>query len=189
MITVISKMNAFACMCSDFDVKKGFKEAEFVFIGTAIRNINRDTTLAKLLDLNEWGIRVSFKIEKVLKGNINSKVIAIIQNGSSCSMSFGLNKRYIVFGDQRTQIFNTPDYLLEPPSILNDSSSTYSREEMIKARKEENEELLAFESKIKNDYELMINTTMCRSFYEKAKVYKKIVRQATRLSRLSNGGG
>lgn len=175
LLLATASYSSYACMCSEIDLKKKFDESEFVFVGLAIQNIHIDTTVAKLLDQNKWGIRLSFKIEKLFKGNIKSSIIAIIQDGNSCSMAFGLGKRYLVFGSKRTKIF---EHNLEmEDSHWMDTLKADVLEQVMQARKLDSEQEQRFENKIMNEFELMINTNLCASFYEKSVLYKKFIRR------------
>jgi len=165
----------FACICDKVNHRKLFRQADYVFIGTALNNLTPDTITSQLLDLKGTGARVSFKVEKVLKGNIDREIIAIIQNGNSCSMLFDLGDKYLIFGQKRDKIFDSED--IYGPIIRMDSSDTGTEEEVFQVRREGKEMELKYENKIKKEYGVMVDTDLCSCFYETGKTYKKYIRR------------
>lgn len=173
---ILVTSNSFSCICNDDELKKRYDTSEFVFIGLAIRNIACDSTQAKLLDQTQWGIRVSFKIERVIKGDIKSSTIAIIQDGNSCSMTFGLGKRYMVFGSKRATMFvHNPE--IEESQTWKDTINADTLAKIMEERRLEALQEQRCEEQVRNQYEIMINTSLCSSFYEKSKLYRMLSRK------------
>lgn len=179
LLLVTIPFDNFACICDKVNSRKLFRRADYVFIGTALNNLTPDTVTSQLLDLKGTGARVSFRVEKVLKGNIDRKIIAIIQNGSSCAMLFDLGDKYLVFGQKRDKIFDSGD--IYESIISMDSSDTRPDKEIFHVRREEKEQELKYENKIKKEYGVMVDTNLCSCFYETGKTYNKYIRKKRRV--------
>jgi hypothetical protein len=178
IILTIVTVDSFACTCyNKRDHKKLFKNSDFVFIGQALNNLNRDSIVSKLLDLNGQGGNISFKVERVFKGKIEKEIIAIIQNGGSCSMLFKLGDKYLVFGTRRDQLYDSMG--IYTPIIRLDSTDTTTDNEVIQYRLNDFKEDKNYETKIKDDFGLIIDTNLCACYYSTGKTFKKYMRRKT----------
>ncbi|MBS1979273.1 MAG: hypothetical protein JST46_18025 [Bacteroidetes bacterium] len=167
--------DSFSCMCNKVKSRKMYKDSDYVIIGRALKNLRLDSMVGKLLDLKGGGGNVSFQIQKVLKGTIDKEIVAIIQDGSSCTMWFKFGDSYLIFGKKREHMYDSMD--VYSPILQFDSTDTITDEEIIQIRKTEFAIERQFEDSIKAEYGLMINTDMCLCFYEQGKTFKKYMRR------------
>lgn len=176
IILTIVTVDSFACMCHDKrDHKKLFKDSDYIFIGQALNNLSRDSVVAKLLDMNGQGSNVSFKVERIFKGKIEKGIIAIIQNGSSCSMTFKFGDKYLVFGKRKDRLYDSAD--IYSPIIRLDSTDTRTDDEVMQYRLADFKDNKMYETKIKKDFGLIIDTNLCNCYYSTGKTFKKYVRK------------
>ncbi len=177
LLTTVITLDSFSCACDKRDHKKLFKNSDFVFIGQALNNLTRDSIVSKLLDANGQGANVSFKVERVFKGKIENGIIAIIQNVNSCSMTFKLGDKYLVFGTRRDRLYDSID--IYSPIIRLDSTDTTTDDEVIQYRLNDFKEDKNYEAKIKDDFGLIIDTNLCACYYSTGKTFKKYMRRKT----------
>ena len=171
LILLLSFLTAegFACMCNKVTAGKLFRQADYVLIGKAVKNLNPEEATAKYLDYNGSGGWITFEVEKVLKGDITNKTVAIIQDGNSCSVLFILGQRYLVFGYHRDKIYTVnPDI-----EVMNhDPIDTRTTEQ--KRLGDEDDKLRSdFEKKVIQDYGILIDTDVCSTFYDGSTQFKK----------------
>jgi hypothetical protein len=144
-----------------------------VFIGQALNNLTIDSLVSKILDSKGQGANVSFKVERVFKGKIENGIIAIIQN--SCPMTFNLGDKYLVFGTKRNQLYDSMD--IYSPIIRLDSTDTTSDSEVIQYRLNKYYDDKTYETKIKKEYGLIIDTNLCSCYHSTGKTFKKYMRR------------
>jgi hypothetical protein len=170
LITAVNT-DSFSCMCNKIRSRKIYENSDYVIIGRALENLHADSIVRKLLDLKGGGGNVSFQIQEVLKGKIDKEIVAIIQDGSSCTMWFKFGDSYLIFGKKRERMYDSMD--IYSPIISLDSADRRTDEEIIQIRKDEFAIEKEFENSIKCKYGIMINTNMCVCFYEQRKTFKK----------------
>ncbi len=175
VFTIVSAIDCYSCICSKRDHKKLFNKSDFVFIGYAVSNLGRDSAVSKLLDVGGQGVNVSFKVERVFKGKIDGEIIAIIQEGSSCSMTFRLGDKYLVFGTRREGLYDSMD--IYSPIIRLDSMDARSDHEIVQLRLKEFENDKEYEMKIKDDFGLVVGTNLCACFYSTGRTFKKYMKR------------
>lgn len=131
--------------------------------------------VSKLLDAKGYGDNVSFKVDRVFKGKIENGTIAIIQNGSSCSMTFKFGDKYLVFGTRRDHLYDSMD--IYSPIIRLDSTDARADDEIIQYRLEDFKDDKKYETKIKDDLGLIIDTNLCACYSSTGKTFKKYMRR------------
>ena len=166
-------VDSYSCVCKEFNRRQLFKDAEYVFLGQAIKNLHVDSHMALLMDERGTGTNTAFKVEKVLKGEIGLETIAIIQNNGNCAMRFKLGDRYVIFGWKMDKIFTEQDLDQIPLDSTELRHGDSSNNEIY----DEHKMLVDFEDRIKKDYRLKVATSQCSCFYETGKTYKKYMRR------------
>lgn len=93
-----------ACSCPPFRIYSADRiksENEFILIGTAIENMIFDNGLRHFYNSENKGTEVTFKVEKVLKGEITSPFIVINQFiHGNCARFFQLGEKYVIVGNE-----------------------------------------------------------------------------------------
>jgi hypothetical protein len=102
------------CSCNSItkkEAKELIKLADYVLIGEAIENAHYNDTLKILKDKEKYGVEVKFKVEKIVKGKLNSDYVYINQfETGNCIRAFKYGNKYVIVGTRILKFENVrPD--------------------------------------------------------------------------------
>ena len=103
LITFLNAQEGFSCSCGgDYDAsyfENQMESADYIFIGEAIKNVGFHTQRNKQLDTEGIGYNVLFKVDSVIKGDLKGTEVILDQwNDGSCTKTFTIGDKYIIFG-------------------------------------------------------------------------------------------
>ncbi|MEK6477517.1 hypothetical protein WJR50_08280 [Catalinimonas sp. 4WD22] len=94
----------YACVCDKLekhDVNALIKEADFVVIGRAIKNIHHQPETAQFFDSKNQGSNVLFVVDSIVKGKLQKDTIFINQyTQGSCTAIFDFDNQYLIIGNE-----------------------------------------------------------------------------------------
>lgn len=166
-ILFIVSFESIACSCFELKYKRMFKHADYVLIGRPVKNVHPDTAVSRVLDLENGGTELLFKVEKILKGDLKTNEVIINQIGrGSCTEWMRIGDKYLVFGHVATKA---------PPSVtewnqITEMDSLNGKEEILYVPTDTISQLKTYMQTLKNRIDIVYSGT-CLIFNEKTKFY------------------
>lgn len=161
----------YACVCEKLekhDIKALIKEADFVVIGRAVKNIHRQPETAQFFDSKNKGSNVLFVVDSIIKGTLQKDTIFINQyTQGSCTATFVFENQFLILGKeiseyQQTYTDNT-DMVIPLPEI---------KDGVMKISNKVDFDYNFYQS-LTNQY-ITVNTSDCRAFSINSKKYERL---------------
>jgi hypothetical protein len=147
-------------------------EAGFVVIGHAVKNVGFNNEVNDIWDQQNGGYDVLFKVDSVIKGNLNLKTIVIKQFGGNCDRIFKFGKKYLIVGNQLETFVNKtpkrkkikegeipPNSMPPPPPSVNSKTAIFN---------DGSDDEMRYWNNLANEH-VILNTSMCSSFLVNSK--------------------
>lgn len=158
------------CSCFSIDstyAKEIIKEADYVVIGRAVKNIGFSNEINSMWDSENQGFDILFEVDSVIKGDLISKSLLVKQFGGNCDQIFKFGEQHLVIGNEIEKFVDkTPKQRKSkkggiqedqipppPPSVYSKTAVFYNR-----GHKEVN----FWNKKAKKS--IVITTSMCLTF-------------------------
>ncbi|WP_299124698.1 hypothetical protein [uncultured Winogradskyella sp.] len=126
LLSIFVTTNSVACTCIVINeslskkVIKSFNQSDFILTGKVISKEDKRSSDKSQSSFDP--IIYRFEIKNIIKGNINTRIVAIAspRDGSSCGYSFEIGKSYLVYGRESEQFSSITKNKLDFVSSLCD---------------------------------------------------------------------
>lgn len=179
LMLILGSGRAYSCVCAPLEPSR-YQELvdqyDAIVIGTPIEVVVHDDELKSMWTKAKQWTEVKIKIEKVLKGKIDSDFIVVNQFGNgNCGRMFKLGENYLIFGD-RINTFSMgdnykstiPDPSPPPPPPPNEFKNG-----IMTCHSQEQKEVEFWKNISRREF--VIFSSYCISFYTDSGLGKKMI--------------